>query len=103
MPARRKQPERYRSLAHFFGARVRDLRDSYDERIGSPLRLADLASRTGYSPSMISAIERGEHLPDGGDRVRALDEVLAADGELICLWPLVRLLSRFEHRQIALH
>jgi polar amino acid transport system permease protein len=22
---------------------------------------------------------------------------------LVCLWPLVRLLSRFEHRQIALH
>ncbi|MEV5409185.1 helix-turn-helix transcriptional regulator [Thermopolyspora sp. NPDC052614] len=94
MPARRKQPERYRSLAHFFGARVRDLRDSYDERVGSPLRLAALAERTGYSPSMISAIERGEHLPDGGDRVRALDEALAADGELICLWPLVQRLGR---------
>src|SRR5690349_13691562 len=94
MPARRKQPERYRSLAHFFGARVRDLRDSYEERVGSPLRLADLAERTGYSPSMISAIERGEHLPDGGNRVRSLDEVLVAEGELICLWPLVQRLGR---------
>ncbi|MEV5410270.1 helix-turn-helix transcriptional regulator [Thermopolyspora sp. NPDC052614] len=94
MSARRKQPERYRSLAHYFGARVRDLRDSYDQRVGSPLRLGDFASRTGYSPSMISAIERGEHLPDGGDRVKALDEVLAANGELIRLWPLVQRLGR---------
>jgi transcriptional regulator with XRE-family HTH domain len=94
MPARRKHPERYRSLAHFFGARVRDLRDSYEERVGSPLRLTDFASRTGYSVSMIGGIERGDHLPDGGDRVRALDEVLAAGGELVCLWPLVQRLGR---------
>jgi hypothetical protein len=94
MSARRKQPQRYRSLAHYFGARVRDLRDTYEERVGSPLRLTDLAARTGYSVSMIGGIERGDHLPDGGDRVKALDDVLAAGGELICLWPLVQRLGR---------
>ncbi len=36
------------------------------------------------------------------DSVRA--EIISAGIiYLACLWPLVRLLSRFEHRQIALH
>ena len=101
MPARRKNPDRYRSLAHYFGARIRDLRDSYEERVGTPLGLARLAARTGYSPSMISAIERGEHLPDSGARVRSLDEELNAEGELITLWPLVQRLGRYPIDELA--
>lgn len=94
MPGHRKNPDRYRSLAHYFGARIRDLRDSYEHRIGRRLSLTELAARTGYSPSMINAIERGEHLPDGGDRVRLIDRTLRAEGELMCMWPLVQRLGR---------
>jgi len=94
VPGRRKNPDRYRSLAHYFGARIRDLRDSYEERIGRPLGLNEFAARTGYSRSMISAIERGEHLPENGDRVRLIDHTLKADGELTCMWPLVQRLGR---------
>jgi len=101
MPARRKNPDRYRSLAHYFGARIRDLRDSYEERVGTPLGLARLAARTGYSPSMISAIERGEHLPDSRARVQSLDAELNADGELTTLWPLVQRLGRYPIDELA--
>jgi len=94
MPGHRKNPDRYRSLAHYFGTRIRDLRDSYEHRIGRRLSLTELAARTGYSPSMINAIERGEHLPDGGDRVRLIDRTLRAEGELMCMWPLVQRLGR---------
>ncbi len=94
MPARRKKLERYRSLAHYFGARIRDLRDSYEHRTGRRLSLYEFAARTGYSPSMINAIERGHHLPENGDRVRLIDETLDANGELICMWPLVQRLGR---------
>jgi transcriptional regulator with XRE-family HTH domain len=94
VPGRRKNPDRYRSLAHYFGARIRDLRDSYEERIGRPLGLNEFAARTGYSRSMISAIERGEHLPENGDRVRLIDHTLKADGELTGMWPLVQRLGR---------
>ncbi|MEV5410498.1 helix-turn-helix transcriptional regulator [Thermopolyspora sp. NPDC052614] len=73
---------------------MRDLRDSYPERVGESLTIAQLAARSGYSVSMIGAIERGENLPDGGDRVRALDDALCASGQLIGLWPLVQRLGR---------
>lgn len=55
MPAPRKSTDRYRSMAHYFGALVRDLRDSYELRVGEPLAVTQLSARTGYSPSMLGS------------------------------------------------
>ncbi|MDH2430368.1 helix-turn-helix transcriptional regulator [Sphaerisporangium sp. TRM90804] len=95
MPALRKSSDRYRSMATYFGALIRDLRDSHELRVGEPLTVSLLASRTGYSPSMIGQIERGESLPETGARVAALDDALQAQGQLKTLWPLVQ---RLGHR-----
>jgi hypothetical protein len=84
-------------MAHFFGALIRDLRDSYETRVGEPLTIALLATRTGYSASMIGQLERGESLPESGVRVRALDDALHARGQLKTLWPLVQ---RLGHRSL---
>ncbi|MCW2878001.1 MAG: hypothetical protein JWQ95_2101 [Sphaerisporangium sp.] len=56
MPAPRKSTDRYRSMAHYFGALVRDLRDSYELRVGEPLAVTQLSARLGYSPSMLGSI-----------------------------------------------
>ncbi|MFC6080794.1 helix-turn-helix domain-containing protein [Sphaerisporangium aureirubrum] len=97
MPAPRKNSDRYRSMAHYFGALIRDLRDSYETRIGEPMTVARLADRAGYSVSMIGQLERGESLPESGQRVQALDDALRAGGELRKVWPLVQ---RLGHRTI---
>ncbi|MEU9889711.1 helix-turn-helix transcriptional regulator [Sphaerisporangium sp. NPDC051011] len=97
MPALRKSSDRYRSMATYFGALIRDLRDSHELRVGEPLTVARLAALTGYSPSMIGQIERGESLPESGTRVQALDDTLQAQGQLKILWPLVQ---RLGHRPI---
>ncbi|MEO3808772.1 helix-turn-helix transcriptional regulator [Sphaerisporangium sp. B11E5] len=97
MPAPRKNSDRYRSMAHYFGALIRDLRDSYELRIGEPMTVAQLADRAGYSASMIGQLERGESLPDSGRRVQELDDALRAGGELRKVWPLVQ---RLGHRTI---
>jgi transcriptional regulator with XRE-family HTH domain len=97
MPAPRKSSDRYKSMAHYFGALIRDLRDTYELRIGEPLTVAQLTARTGYSPSMLGAIERGESLPESGIRVQSLDDALHANGRLKTLWPVVQ---RLGHRTI---
>ncbi|MET8159279.1 helix-turn-helix transcriptional regulator [Sphaerisporangium sp. NPDC005289] len=97
MPAPRKSSDRYRSMAHYFGALIRDLRDSYESRVGEPLTMSHLAARTGYSASMIGQIERGETLPESGARVESLDDALHAGGQLKTLWPLVQ---RLGHRPL---
>ncbi|MEO3809446.1 helix-turn-helix transcriptional regulator [Sphaerisporangium sp. B11E5] len=84
-------------MAHYFGALLRDLRDSYEVRVGEPLTIAHLAARVGYSASMIGQIERGESLPESGARVQALDDALDARGQLKTLWPLVQ---RLGHRSL---
>ncbi|MFC6082454.1 helix-turn-helix domain-containing protein [Sphaerisporangium aureirubrum] len=84
-------------MAHYFGALIRDLRDSYEIRIGAPLTVAQLAARTGYSASMLGSIERGESLPESGSRVQAIDDALRADGQLRKLWPVVQ---RLGHRTL---
>ncbi|RCG22458.1 XRE family transcriptional regulator [Sphaerisporangium album] len=84
-------------MATYIGALIRDLRDSYELRVGEPLTVARLAARTGYSASMIGQIERGESLPESGTRVQALDDALQAQGQLKILWPLVQ---RLGHRPI---
>jgi hypothetical protein len=94
VPAPRKSTDRYRSMAHYFGALVRNLRDSYELRVGEPLAVTQLSARTGYSPSMLGSIERGESLPESGLRVQAIDDALHADGQLKTLWPMVQ---RLEH------
>jgi transcriptional regulator with XRE-family HTH domain len=81
MPASRKSSDRYRSMAHYFGALIRDLRDTYELRVGEPLTVAQLAARAGYSASMIGQIERGESLPESGQRVQSLDVALYARAE----------------------
>ncbi|GII85650.1 hypothetical protein Ssi03_36400 [Sphaerisporangium siamense] len=93
MPAPRKNSDRYRSMAHYFGALIRDLRDTYELRVGDPLTVAELAARAGYSASMIGQLERGESLPESGQRVQALDDALRADGQLKTVWPLVQRLG----------
>ncbi|MBB4705173.1 helix-turn-helix domain-containing protein [Sphaerisporangium siamense] len=80
-------------MAHYFGALIRDLRDSYELRVGEPLTVAQLSIRTGYSPSMLGAIERGESLPESGLRVQSIDDALHADGQLKTLWPVVQRLG----------
>ncbi|WP_424535099.1 hypothetical protein ACOZ38_33710 [Sphaerisporangium viridialbum] len=93
MPTPRKSTDRYRSMAHYFGALIRDLRDSYELRVGEPLTVAPLSARTGYSPSMLGSIERGESLPESGLREQAIDDALHADGQLKTLWPVVQRLG----------
>jgi transcriptional regulator with XRE-family HTH domain len=97
MPAARKSIDRYKSMAHYFGSVVRNLRDTYEIRVGDPLTIAQLAERTGYSTSMIGAIERGASLPESGSRVQAIDDALHAGGQLRSMWPLVQ---RFGHYPI---
>ncbi|MGW4641028.1 helix-turn-helix domain-containing protein [Sphaerisporangium sp. NPDC004334] len=97
MPAPRKSSDRYQSMAHYFGALIRDLRDSYESRVGEPLTMAHVSARTGYSASMIGQIERGETLPESGTRVESLDDALHAGGQLKTLWPLVQ---RLGHRPL---
>ncbi|GGK77062.1 multiprotein-bridging factor 1 family protein [Sphaerisporangium melleum] len=101
MPAPRKSIDRYKSMAHYFGSLVRDLRDSYERRVGKPLTVAQLAAKTGYSPSMLGAIERGRCLPDSGGRVQAIDDALCADGQLKTLWPLVQRLGNTTLDELA--
>ncbi|MFC7384274.1 helix-turn-helix domain-containing protein [Sphaerisporangium rhizosphaerae] len=101
MPAPRKSSDRYRSMAHYFGALIRDLRDSYESRVGEPLTMSHLAARTGYSASMIGQIERGETLPESGTRVRTLDNALRAEGQLILLWPVVQRLGNHPINDLA--
>jgi transcriptional regulator with XRE-family HTH domain len=84
-------------MAHYFGALIRDFRDTYELRIGEPMTIAQLAERAGYSSSMIGQLERGESLPESGQRVQALDDALRAGGELRKVWPLVQ---RLGHRTI---
>ncbi|MDH2424990.1 helix-turn-helix transcriptional regulator [Sphaerisporangium sp. TRM90804] len=84
-------------MAHYFGALVRDLRDTYELRTGEPMTVGRLAARTGYSPSMLGAVERGESLPESGQRVQAIDDALRADGHLKTLWPVVQ---RLGHRPL---
>ncbi|GII75689.1 hypothetical protein Sru01_06710 [Sphaerisporangium rufum] len=84
-------------MAHYFGALVRDLRDSYELRVGHRLTVDRLGARTGYSASMLGSIERGECLPESGTRVQSLDDALHAAGQLKILWPLVQ---RLGHRPI---
>ncbi|MFB9250415.1 multiprotein-bridging factor 1 family protein [Sphaerisporangium melleum] len=88
-------------MAHYFGALIRDLRDSYEARVGERLTMAELASRAGYSASVIGQIERGEALPETGKRVRALDDALRADGQLTLLWPVVQRLGNHPINDLA--
>ncbi|MET8142273.1 helix-turn-helix transcriptional regulator [Sphaerisporangium sp. NPDC005288] len=101
MPAARKNIDRYKSMAHYFGSIVRDLRDSYERRVGEPITVAQLAQRTGYSTSMLGAIERGRCLPESGARVQAIDDALCADGQLKTLWPLVQRLGNTTLDELA--
>ncbi|GII76609.1 hypothetical protein Sru01_15910 [Sphaerisporangium rufum] len=80
-------------MAHYFGALVRDLRDSYELRVGHRLTVDLLGARTGYSASMLGSIERGECLPESGTRVQSLDDALRAGGQLKILWPVVQRLG----------
>ncbi|WP_344941265.1 helix-turn-helix transcriptional regulator [Sphaerisporangium flaviroseum] len=101
MPAPRKSTDRYKSMAHYFGALIRDLRDSYELRVGEPLTVAQLSARTDYSPSMLGSIERGESLPESGRRVQAIDDALHADGQLKMLWPVVQRLGHCTIDELA--
>ena len=101
MPAPRKNSDRYRSMAHYFGALIRDLRDSYELRVGEPLTVAELAARAGYSASMIGQLERGESLPESGRRVQSLDDALHANGQLKTLWPMVQRLGHCPIDELA--
>ncbi|MEV6986152.1 helix-turn-helix transcriptional regulator [Sphaerisporangium sp. NPDC051017] len=101
MPAPRKSTDRYKSMAHYFGALIRDLRDSYELRVGEPLTVAQLAARTGYSPSMLGAIERGQNLPESGVRIQAIDDALRAEGQLKVLWPVVQRLGHCTLDELA--
>ncbi len=101
MPAPRKSTDRYKSMAHYFGALIRDLRDSYELRVGEPLTVAQLSARTGYSPSMLGSIERGESLPESGLRVQTIDDALHADGQLRTLWPVVQRLGHCTIDELA--
>jgi transcriptional regulator with XRE-family HTH domain len=97
MPDHARAATDTRRWAHYFGALIRDLRDTYELRVGEPLTVAQLAARTDYSPSMLGAIERGESLPESGRRVQSFDDALHADDQLKTLWPVVQ---RLGHRTI---
>ncbi|MFI0417258.1 multiprotein-bridging factor 1 family protein [Spongiactinospora sp. 9N601] len=102
MPRPRKQFDPYESMAVYFGSRIRALRDTYEVRVGESLNLGDLSAKAGYARSMLTAIERGEVLPDRRTRVQALDDALEAKGELVAVWPLVQRLGRIPITDLVL-
>lgn len=80
MPQRPRELEPYRSLLHYFGARLRHHRD----RVG--WSQAQLGRKVYKSGSLIRMIEVGERSVDV-DLARRLDEALDAHGELVSLEP----------------
>jgi len=61
------------------------------------VKLTSIASVVAL-PELLFAARQGQSLTYNATPIIAAGIIY-----LICLWPLVRLLSRFEHRQIALH
>ncbi len=61
------------------------------------IKLTSLASVVAL-PELLFAARQAQSLTYNATPIIAVGIIY-----LICLWPLVRLLSRFEHRQIALH
>ena len=61
------------------------------------IKLTSLASVVAL-PELLFAARQAQSLTYNATPIIAVGIVY-----LVCLWPLVRLLSRFEHRQIALH
>ena len=80
MPQRPRELEPYRSLLHYFGARLRQHR----ERFG--WSQAQLGRKVYKSGSLIRMIEVGERSVEA-DLARRLDEALDAHGELVSLEP----------------
>lgn len=71
------------SMAALFGSRVRKLRNA------AGLTQAELGRRTHVVSTRITQVERSSGARPTRELARALDEVLAADGLLIDLWPYV--------------
>lgn len=61
------------------------------------VKLTSIASVVAL-PELLYAARQGQSLTYNATPIIAAGIIY-----LVCLWPLVRLLSRFEHRQIALH
>jgi polar amino acid transport system permease protein len=61
------------------------------------VKLTSIASVVAL-PELLFAARQGQSLTYNATPIIAAGIIY-----LVCLWPLVRLLSRFEHRQIALH
>jgi polar amino acid transport system permease protein len=66
-------------------------------RAGIESKLTSLASVVAL-PELLYAARQAQSLTYNATPIIAAGIIY-----LVCLWPLVRLLSRFEHRQIALH
>lgn len=71
------------SMAALFGSRVRRLRNA------AGLTQAELGRRTHVVSTRITQVERSSGARPTRELARALDEVLAADGLLVDLWPYV--------------